>query len=374
MVRRLPSPVPEELEVPLAVMADPRRADGDEGEKVGAAADGESQAEAMKTEPSNGTSVVAGLDGGDVVEVNGHSKTTTNGQADPVHGGETMDVDADGPQEGESTVPPDSTMEKSAELSEVQEPLQDPGQDSTLQEPATPTIPLAETERAVDAVAFTNGRDEKLDPAIAAVGHVPPSLNGTQPLQSPTKTDPTPVEPQTTSTQRIDTLKARQAEMYAHRLVPAMASRDLLPEIGKLARDMLRSADEKVGIAIGTYNTVCLLIFFSRPRADVFPVGGPTYPLVGCSVASSTSGVESWYTTGYVTLESGDGRHHKLRRGTVFDAPNGRQGGLFGGSQCGTRPAGGEELAQGDEGIPWGPNACRGCAGCRVDDDDAARG
>jgi hypothetical protein len=62
--------------------------------------------------------------------------------------------------------------------------------------------------------------------------------------------------PQQPGGQRIDTLKTRQAEMYAHNLVPAMASRALLPEIGKLARDMLRSADEKVGIAIGTYNTV----------------------------------------------------------------------------------------------------------------------
>lgn len=65
-----------------------------------------------------------------------------------------------------------------------------------------------------------------------------------------------PAQQQPGGGQRVDTLKTRQAEMYAHNLVPAMASRALLPEIGKLARDMLRSADEKVGIAIGTYNTV----------------------------------------------------------------------------------------------------------------------
>lgn len=59
-----------------------------------------------------------------------------------------------------------------------------------------------------------------------------------------------------TSAERLTGLRARHEDMYAHHLVPAMASRQLLPEIGKLARDMLRSADEKVGIAIGTYNTV----------------------------------------------------------------------------------------------------------------------
>jgi hypothetical protein len=252
VVRRLPSPVPEELEVPLPVI--PPQGKLDSGEIKGTAdGDGESHGGEMKMEPSNGAAVGAGVNSGDVAEVNCHSTTTTNGQADPVPGGKTTDVDSNGPQEGESTVPPDSATDDSADV--PVQPVPNRGEDSTLQEPATPTIPLVETARAMD-VASANGRDEK--PPIAAAGYVPPSLNGIQPQQSPTKAISAPGELAPTSTQRIDALKARQAEMYAHRLVPAMASRDLLPGIGKLARDMLRSADEKVGIAIGTYNTVCL--------------------------------------------------------------------------------------------------------------------
>lgn len=243
--------MPEELEVPLPII--PLHGEVNSGQIKGTAdGDGESQAGEMKMEPSNGAAVGAGVNDEHVVEVNGHSMTT-NGQADPVPGGETTDVDSNGPQEGKSTVPPDSATDDSADV--PVQPVPNPGEDSTLQEPATPTVPLAETARAMD-VASANGRDEK--PPIAAAGYVPPSLNGTQPQQSPTKAISAPGELEPTSTQRIDSLKARQAEMYAHRLVPAMASRDLLPGIGKLARDMLRSADEKVGIAIGTYNTVCL--------------------------------------------------------------------------------------------------------------------
>lgn len=139
----------------------------------------------------------------------------------------------------------------------VQGTAQDSAQDSAIQ--GTPA------QGATEATVQSPTLDSKPTPPLA---HAPPH-------DTPSAHPAPPAPP---STHRIAALKSRHAEIYAHRLVPAMASRDLLPSIGKLARDMLRSADEKVGIAIGTYNTVrplclCTVGCDGRRGADVF-LGG----------------------------------------------------------------------------------------------------
>lgn len=129
-----------------------------------------------------------------------------------------------------------------------QPPTRDPTHDPAMHAPPHGSYPLPPI--ATPATPYTaTPQPYAPNPSFQ---HLPPP--------PPTSFPPGP----STSAERLTGLKARHEDMYAHHLVPAMASRQLLPEIGKLARDMLRSADEKVGIAIGTYNTVgffVLLLF-----------------------------------------------------------------------------------------------------------------
>jgi hypothetical protein len=310
VVRRLPSPVPEELEVPLLGGGEPIRAESSPGEGKSVV---EGSEEGIKLETSDGNPVageeaaVTATRQNGAEPIGGSVAPTTNGHSEP--GDEAKPLKANGPgtPEMDSVVEQEVSIGGAAPDQHPQQPVVQPTQDSTIA-PTAPVIPLAETQDRTDA---TNGEgDPKSAPSVDPVEQLPPS-NGTQIQASPSKQNlaaPNVDDLPPTSTHRIETLKARQAEIYAHRLVPAMASRDLLPEIGKLARDMLRSADEKVGIAIGTYNTVSILRVDKR-FVLTFRAGGPTYQVVGCGTPSSTSSSEPRYTTGYVTFQSGHGRH-----------------------------------------------------------------
>jgi hypothetical protein len=44
--------------------------------------------------------------------------------------------------------------------------------------------------------------------------------------------------------------------------IPNISPKSYLPEIGKIARDLIRGSDEKVGIAVAAYNAVCILLYF----------------------------------------------------------------------------------------------------------------
>lgn len=253
--------MPEELEVPLPLVAESIRAASEVRVKNDRSAGGETikletnDANAVKGDETPGASV-AQVDQGDGME-NGHVSTAMNGQAESGQNGDAMMANGDGPLEHQTAGQQESSSAHGAHHHQPQEPESERAQESTTI-PIKAVIPSAETQDPTD---ITHAESKSSSPSKPT--DILPSTNVTPSAEpSPAKADPSAVDLAPTSVERVESLKARQAEMYAHRLVPAMASRDLLPEIGKLARDMLRSADEKVGIAIGTYNTV-------RTLADV---------------------------------------------------------------------------------------------------------
>lgn len=79
----------------------------------------------------------------------------------------------------------------------------------------------------------------------------------------------------------------------------------LLPEIGRLAREMLRGADEKVGIATGCYDSVSAALFWkpdTAHEADMLVlcwlIGRSTYSRFGRRASSSTSRPQFGYRGG----------------------------------------------------------------------------
>lgn len=69
----------------------------------------------------------------------------------------------------------------------------------------------------------------------------------------------------------INSVAQAAASQYRSSSIPLRASRpagphSLLPEISRLVREIVRTSDEKVAVAIGAYNAVSLCLKFYRHR------------------------------------------------------------------------------------------------------------
>ncbi|KAJ9104776.1 hypothetical protein QFC19_003917 [Naganishia cerealis] len=273
---RLPSPVPEELQQPLPVLpsdataSTPLPAEGEgkaqggkeemqpplgnaeAGQTVEAAANAE-MAEGLSPLSTDGNGQAAGIQEADQAEREGKPEiskvqlgTRTGEDADsvvaPNQHSSSRDY-AEGPQdEADKGIVREETEVAVGEVAvDGHGPATPPATSTVDDSIAKPEVTMSEDSRQPNGI--TSDTIEAVPPSASVDQQA--NFDGLNPPPSPAN-----------GSQQVQLLKTRQTNMYASNLVPAMASRTLLPAIGKLAREMLRSADEKVGIAMGTYNTV----------------------------------------------------------------------------------------------------------------------
>ncbi|KAJ9125115.1 hypothetical protein QFC22_000068 [Naganishia vaughanmartiniae] len=279
VAQRLPLPVPERLQDPLPIL----QSDTATPNTVTAPCqEGEAVAQDEHTSTGNGgpaPQANAQPMDADAMHQDPRAEDEKSGEASTI---QTPDVNLHQTQKGPGSEEKSETL-KSQPVREVEQASLSGDQHGTEGDCREAPLDRKESpEASMDAGTVMGDAASATSIPVLASGDVPPAIpdsttNGTHAKpngidnhstesvpptatvdQQPTSIDanPPPTPPPTNGTHQMQLLKTRHAQMYAHDLVPAMASRALLPEIGKLAREMLRSADEKVGIAMGTYNTV----------------------------------------------------------------------------------------------------------------------